>query len=313
MICGFSRKGANRMGSGALLKPVKEVKGWREYSMLDSMVVVLAKEGWILGLCLLGSISILLLARMVGGSVWRLQRGRCGKICEPLHGKLSSLFGLWKDLAVTPPKVVIGIIGYFLWFPLVVLNVLLLGVALEPLFMPTIRVVIEWAPYAGQYRLLPLLAAILLTATQIFWVILYSVGGPGSHHQQAGATSPQDVTDISASEEQYDPRIVFLMTLIMVMICFEASLAIYRGWFLMHMEMAQRLPTMWHNLMLKGGPLISGFLGLIPPLSMVFTTHMVFRGLVRPWLVGTACGAVWAMVGWHERPLGVAEGPRKGT
>jgi hypothetical protein len=253
--------------------------------MFERMVYILEMEAWFLGVGAPGiALALAVVGFLVGFLIWLLQGRRCGSICRNLHDKPGKVWGSLRYMYVQ--YLLIGVMGFFMWLPVVLLNVLFAAKLLEALIPGGDVIVPPWAPDSGQYRSMAMNAAILLAAAESFLAALFGA------ISAAARESPQN-----APRSGFDIRI-WLFILIAMTVVFEFGLALYRAW-LMSIEAEPGLPTMWEDIFRKGGITVAGSLGFIIPVLQEIMAYCVTHWLIIPWMIATIAGFLWAMVGWH--------------
>ena len=263
--------------------------------MFERLGYFLSLEAYILGRGVVLSVEVLLLGVLAGALIWLLQRRRCGVVCTPLHDKPGKVWGLIPRTGIYQPP--LGVLAYFAWPLVLALNVLFAATVLDIFFSGTRRIVAPWAPEAGQYYALALIAGLLLAAGQSILGILFGVLGEIRSRHQASLAEQGDADAAGVGERRFDPRI-WVGILIGASVVFQIVMAMWRA-NQMAIGMDEGLPGFWQGLLSQGGIYVAGLLGLIIPVLEVVLGYLAFHWLLVPWLGVVLAGALWAAVGWH--------------
>jgi len=274
--------------------------------MFERIGYFLSLEAYVLGRAVVLSVEVLLLGVLAGALIWLLQRRRCGVVCTPLHDKPGAVWRLIPPMGIY--QLPLGVLAYFTWPLMIGLDALFAATIFDGAFTGR-RVVPPWAPEAGQYDSLALIAGLLLAAGQSLLGVLFGLVGKIGSRFEAVADVQGGPGESCSSERRFDPRI-WVGVLMAMSVLFETFMAIWRT---SQMTVgAEMLPNFWQILLSKGGIGAAGLLALILPVTQVCVGYLAFYWLVVPWLGVVLAGALWAAVGWHPRPPGAADRLRRG-
>jgi hypothetical protein len=182
------------------------------------------------------------------------------------------------DLLIEKPENLstFGVFLMFIWILIIFLNVLLLAQVFELFFDSGSRILF---PLVGSYTVVPLIMGVLLAFSQTAFKIIFDRG------ESKGIK-------------------VLLAVIICVAVLTEGGLSAFRAWMLTIGKEAVS-PSLWDMIMLRGGPILAGFLGLIVPLAEIFTGAIAFKEGVEPlvetltrWVGGLLILFMTAIVWW---------------
>lgn len=198
-------------------------------------------------------------------------------ICRAVHRNLPDWWDVGRKMIFYKPKD-ISVHGFFfalLWPCIICLNILFLAQVFE-LFVPGGKRML--LPWVGSYSTFPLIMGILYACAQASFGIVFK--------ESSSRTAK-----------------VGYMCIIIISIVVEMGLASYRGWLLSVGEQMIS-PTVFDQIMIKGGPILAGFLGFIVPVSEVTMGTIGFREFFDPIIkaffhwVGGVLSVIWIAVAW---------------
>ncbi len=186
-------------------------------------------------------------------------------------------------LSFKPPEPfsLLGVLSMPLWPSLICLNTLLLAQVLELVIPGGKRIPLSWF---GSYSMNSLVAAILLAMVQVVFGLVFE------RSKYKGRSF-------------YKESKFWLGVIIVAAIIVEGGLAAVRAQLLsIGEEMVS--PTMWDMVMLRGGPILAGFIGFIFPVAHILVGAIAYKEGLEPlykapiYWIGGIISLLWCAITW---------------
>ena len=205
------------------------------------------------------------------------------KFCFSVHkniiGWFVSVSKLW-ELREIPT--VFGGFAFAMMVSILIMNITLLAMVFEMDLPPSERITI---PFIGSFGIYALMAGALFGLVQVAFGLLFEM------------------------RKKENNSTVWVIIIIIVTIVFECGLTSWRG---LMLPSAEQLisPTLWDQAILFGGPILSGLLGVVIPLSAILLGPYAIFQFVEPIVKNIilsfrislsyiGLGVLWILFGYH--------------